>query len=84
MLVGFRRLFVNDPREFKLTYFDLSYLFFVTLRSLQDPGGMSQNQQISSSQQFHNPSYNPRNTLKRQEDAAAKSKSEPPKRSSPF
>ncbi len=43
---------------------------------------MSQNRQGSSNQPPHHPSYSLRNTLKRQEEA--KSKSEPPKRSSPF
>ncbi len=45
---------------------------------------MYQNWQGSPIKPPHHPPYNLRNTLKRQEDATAKSKSEPPKRSSPF
>ena len=45
---------------------------------------MSRSGQGDSNQRFHNPSYNLRNTQKRQEEAAFKSKSEPLKRTSPF
>ena len=45
---------------------------------------MSQNGQGSSNQPPHHPAYNLRKTVKRQEEAAAKSKSEPLKKSCPF
>ena len=69
-------LLASDLQEHLFTLIDISYLFFISLKDLENP--------LSFSQYSHHPLYNLRNTLKRQEEAVAKPKVTAPKRTSPF